>query len=175
MEVLVRDPHGQPVSGAVLELAEDAPPARKVQTDDAARAVFTGLKPSHYVLSVAKEGFEAVSNHAIELPAGGLLLELALTNIATRTDSVEVRGTVIAVEDPTSEPNRLPPQKAKELPNRPATVADALPLTPGVVREPGGGLILSSSPESRSALIVNSADVTDPATGQFGVVSVILI
>lgn len=168
MEVLVRDPHGQPVSGAVLELAGDAPPARKVQTDDAGRAVFTGLKPSHYVLSVAKEGFEPVSNHAIELPAGGLLLELALTNIATRTDSVEVRGTVIAVEDPTSEPNRLPPQKAKELPNRPATVADALPLTPGVVREPGGGLILSSSPENRSALIVNSADVTDPATGQFG-------
>jgi len=37
-----------------------------------------------------------------------------------------------------------------------------------VVREPGGGLILSSSPENRSALIVNSADVTDPATGQFG-------
>ena len=54
------------------------------------------------------------------------------------------------------------------MPNRPATVADALPLTPGVVREPGGALILSSSPENRSALIVNSADVTDPATGQFG-------
>jgi len=48
------------------------------------------------------------------------------------------------------------------------TVADALPLIPGVLREPGGGLILSSSPENRSALVVNSADVTDPATGQFG-------
>src|ERR1035438_9174887 len=57
---------------------------------------------------------------------------------------------------------------AKEMPNRPATVADALPLVPGVVREPGGGLRISDSPENRSALIVNSADVTDPGTGQFG-------
>ena len=39
---------------------------------------------------------------------------------------------------------------------------------PGVVREPGGALIISASAEHRSALIVNSADVTDPATGQFG-------
>ena len=37
-----------------------------------------------------------------------------------------------------------------------------------MVREPNGGLILSASPENRSALIVNSADVTDPGTGQFG-------
>jgi len=34
--------------------------------------------------------------------------------------------------------------------------------------EPGGALRISDSPENRSALIVNSADVTDPATGQFG-------
>jgi hypothetical protein len=47
-------------------------------------------------------------------------------------------------------------------------VADALPLLPGVVRSPGGGLSLSAAGEHRSALIVNSADVTDPATGQFG-------
>ena len=37
-----------------------------------------------------------------------------------------------------------------------------------MIREPGGGLILSSAPEHRAALIVNSADVTDPASGQFG-------
>ena len=47
-------------------------------------------------------------------------------------------------------------------------MADALPLLPGVVRVPGGGLVMSAAGEHRSALIVNSADVTDPATGQFG-------
>ena len=62
----------------------------------------------------------------------------------------------------------LPTDQVKELPSRPATVADALPMVPGVVRKPDGGLEISGSPEHRSSLIVNSADVTDPATGQFG-------
>ncbi|HVY93345.1 MAG TPA: hypothetical protein VHA14_11370, partial [Bryobacteraceae bacterium] len=35
-------------------------------------------------------------------------------------------------------------------------------------REPGGALVISASPEHRNAMIVNSADVTDPGTGQFG-------
>jgi hypothetical protein len=39
---------------------------------------------------------------------------------------------------------------------------------PGVVRSPEGGLRISGAAEHRSAMIVNSADVTDPATGQFG-------
>src|SRR5207302_8986897 len=50
----------------------------------------------------------------------------------------------------------------------PATAADALPLSPGSTREPRGAVLISASAEHRSALIVNSADVTDPATGQFG-------
>ena len=41
-------------------------------------------------------------------------------------------------------------------------------MVPGVIRKPDGGLEISGSPEHHSSLIVNSADVTDPATGQFG-------
>ena len=59
-------------------------------------------------------------------------------------------------------------EAVKELPSRPATVNDALPLIPGIVRQPDGKLQLSGSGEHRSAMIVNSADVTDPATGEFG-------
>src|SRR5919197_5908808 len=51
---------------------------------------------------------------------------------------------------------------------KPAIVADTLPLIPGVVRSAQGEIKISGRGEHRSALIVNSADVTDPATGQFG-------
>ena len=67
-----------------------------------------------------------------------------------------------------SSPTELEPQIAKELSSRPATVVDALPLVPGVARSPGGRLQISGNGEHRSTLIVNSADVTDPVTGQFG-------
>src|ERR1039457_1720339 len=80
----------------------------------------------------------------------------------------EVKGTAEPVEQGSSAPAELPAQTAKQLPSKPATVADVLPLLPGVVRSPGGGLLLSAVGEHRSAMIVNSADVTDPTTGQFG-------
>ena len=88
---------------------------------------------------------------------------------ALERTQVEVKGEGSAVEQGSSPATAVSGQLAKEMPSRPATVADALPLVPGVVREPGGALRISDSPENRSALIVNSADVTDPATGQFGI------
>src|SRR5205085_479310 len=58
--------------------------------------------------------------------------------------------------------------QVKTLPTNPATVSDALPLVPGVVRAPNGELIIDGSGEQRSSLVVNQSDVTDPATGKFG-------
>ncbi len=85
-----------------------------------------------------------------------------------RNEKLEVKGTATPVEQGASTANTLSGETAKELPGRPATVSDALPMIPGVVRKPDGGLQISAAGEHRSALIVNSADVTDPATGQFG-------
>ncbi len=67
-----------------------------------------------------------------------------------------------------SQPTQIASSLARDLPGHPATVADVLPLAPGVIRSPSGDLQISAAGEHRSALIVNSADVTDPATGQFG-------
>src|SRR5206468_9269238 len=83
--------------------------------------------------------------------------------------SIDVKDAANPIEQGATLPATVSGRIARELPSRPATVADALPLIPGVVREPGGGLRISDSAEHRSALIVNSADVTDPATGQFGI------
>ncbi len=56
----------------------------------------------------------------------------------------------------------------KNLPTNPATISDALPLAPGVVRSTDGELKIDGSGEQRSALVINQTDVTDPATGKFG-------
>ena len=73
------------------------------------------------------------------------------------------------VEETTSKPVTLGPTKAKNTPLRPATLTDALPLVPGVVRAPDGTLNIAGLGKNHSALLVNSVDVTDPATGNFGI------
>jgi hypothetical protein len=167
INVLTVDDAGRPVIGVQVELKLEQRRVATGEVNEVGRISFLDQRPGVYTITATKNGFLPAEKKDVDLSEGNVTLELEIVPVPTRTDSVEVRGTVVEVEG-ASVPNTLPPEKAKELPSRPATVADVLPLTPGVVREPGGALILSSSPESRSALIVNSADVTDPGTGQFG-------
>ena len=140
-----------------------------MSTDAQGQAAFSGLQAGRYRVAAAKDGFQPTRRDGLEVTASGeIALELTMVPVLTHSDSVEVRETANAVELATSAPVTLSAQNTKDLPNRPATVADALPLVPGVLREPGGGLTISASAEHRSAMVVNSTDVTDPATGQFG-------
>jgi hypothetical protein len=82
-----------------------------------------------------------------------------------RTDSITVEA---QAEKTATTANQASGSDVKELPSRPSSVRDALPLIPGVLRTPQGKLVISSGPEHRSSLLVNSTDVTDPATGSFG-------
>jgi hypothetical protein len=169
VEVSVFDEAKHPVPGVDVRLENTRNIVFSAVTDVKGRVEFTQLDSGHYEIAATKEGFEPIKKSEIDLPQDGVLsLELTLTAATVRRDSVDVRGTVSPVDQGASSSTELPAQIAKELPSRPATVADALPLIPGVARSPGGGLQISGAGEHRSALIVNSADVTDPATGQFG-------
>ena len=169
LDVLATDAGGHALNAVRVELVDEQGNLKSGETDELGHILFANLRAHRYRITATLVGFEPVEKQNLEPQQALVALHLIMVPKITRSESIEVRGTIMEVEESTSEPNRLPPQKAKELPSRPATVADALPLTPGVLREPGGALILSASPEHRSALIVNSADVTDPATGQFGI------
>ena len=155
------------VPGVRVQLKSGDAAAIAFDTDESGRAVFLDLRAAKYHLSVAQKGFEPVERDLDLSPGAAVTLELTLVPALERTQ-VEVKGEGSIVEQVAPPATAVSGQLTKEMPNRPATVTDALPLIPGVVREPGGALRISDSPENRSALIVNSADVTDPDTGQFG-------
>jgi hypothetical protein len=85
-----------------------------------------------------------------------------------RHDTVEVHATAPATPTASSPAANVKPAEVKELPSRPATVNDVLPLLPGITRTPDGALRMNGADEQRGAMLVNQADVTDPATGSFG-------
>ncbi len=168
IDVTVLDQTSQAVPGARVQLKIGQQVVASAETDENGHARFTQLTPARYAIIAAREGFEPAQKVGLDLALdASISVELTLVPLAQR-ESIDVRDTAAAVEVGASAPSQMSGQSAKGLPNRPATVADALPMIPGVVREPGGGLMISASGEQRSAMIVNSADVTDPATGQFG-------
>ena len=169
LEVSVLDQSNLPIPGVRLELKAGAAVAASVETDAAGKASLPGLTLGSYSLTATRDGYEPFRKTGLDI-SGATSLEITLVpKLAASRESVEVTGTATPVEAAAaSAPETLQTQDANALPTQPATVSDALPLLPGVVRSPGGGLILSSSGEQRSSMIVNSADVTDPATGEFG-------
>ena len=167
--ISVLDSQNRPIQGVLVRLKTGADEIASAVSDDQGRVAFGNLKPAHYEIQASKDGFDTVREPDLDLAqAGARPLDIYLVLSPARKDSVEVHETAGPVDQGSSAPASLPARIAKDLPSRPATVSDALPLVPGVARSPGGGLQLSGSGEHRSALIVNSADVTDPATGQFG-------
>jgi hypothetical protein len=159
------------VGGVRVELRLAGAVVATTITNEKGEAEFSGVAAGTYEVVVSKEGLETLTEKEIAVAAGSDV-EIKFTVIPRieLTDSVNVQaGSDANVEKSASVSTELKREQIKDTPNKPATVADTLPLIPGVVRSAQGEIKISGSGEHRSALIVNSADVTDPATGQFGV------
>ena len=169
LDVIVLDQSRLPVPGAEVEIALGNQSIATVFSDQSGRTVFPPRKPGRYTIRVSKAGFEtaAVPDFAWD-GAAPASLEVTLMAAGTK-ESIEVHAEASAVATAAAAPGAsISADAVKAVPSRPATVADTLPLIPAIVRQPGGALQLSGTGEHRNAMLVNSADVTDPATGEFG-------
>jgi hypothetical protein len=158
------------ITAAPAPASDGAP--RSAETNASGEARLTGLAPGRYRVTIGAKGFDDlvtfidVVAESAETPATAI--DAILTTGGPRTDSITVQGVIEAPLEQANTPAVLDRQQVKNLPDRPRTVSDALPLAPGIVRLPNGQLRLSGSGEHRSALLLNSATASDPATGQFG-------
>jgi Carboxypeptidase regulatory-like domain len=157
-----------PLAAVHIELRRNGNVFASADTDGTGSAILSQLPVGKAAVTASKLGYLTAQQGDITLTEASLAdIELTMARQPTHKEKVEVTAVPDSVT-PSAGTQSLPTESAKELPSRPATVTDALPLIPGVMRSPQGSLEISGSDESRSGLIVNSADVTDPATGQFG-------
>jgi hypothetical protein len=170
VRVTAFDEAGQAVAAVQAQLKRAGAVIATAVTNDKGAAEFPNLVPGTYEVIVSKEGFETLTQLEIVVAASAPV-EVRFTLVPKIEVKEEVRVRASAgtpIEQGASPAAELRRTQLKELPNKPVTVTDALPLLPGVVRSPQGEIKISGSSENRSAFIVNAADVTDPATGQFG-------
>lgn len=101
--------------------------------------------------------------------SGDIAYKIDLLQNLRAEESVTVQATGDEITDQTSSPGAaIKPEEANESPLRPLTVTDALPLIPGVVQAPNGQTQIEGAGELHSTLLINNLDVSDPATGRFG-------
>jgi hypothetical protein len=163
MTVKVRDSANQPIAGAQITVNAHSAVVASSETNPEGNATLSFPVAANVEISVKKEGLEPISR---KIALDSLTTDIEITMIPR----IEARETVSVQsgDSPSaSTVETLAHDSIKEMTNRPANVADALALTPGVLRTPDG-IAIAGGDEKHNALIVNSVDSTDPATGQFG-------
>lgn len=172
IRVTASDEAEKPVAGVLIEAKLKGAVVATATTDDKGVAEFSNLQPGTYEIAVSKETFEPLTQSDVALAAGAPV-EVKFTMIprVQLKDTIEVKAgaDTAPIEKGASPATALERTDVKGIPSNPATVKDTLPLVPGVVRSTEGEIKIAGTGEHRSALVVNAADVTDPATGQFGV------
>src|SRR5262249_22636043 len=171
LKASARDESDKPVAGVLVEVKKDNTTLASGTSDEKGEVHLSDIPPGTYEIAVSKTGFEPMNQPDLVVTAS-TPVEVVFIMVAKveLKDTVNVKaGSDQKIEQSSSAPTELQRATVKDIPGKPGTVADTLPLVPGVVRSPQGEIKISGSGEHRSALIVNSADVTDPATGQFGV------
>jgi hypothetical protein len=171
--VSVSDANGQTerLPGASLNLQRAIPgqATRSAVTNDQGEYKFTDLAAGVYTLQVGLNGFKQ-HKESLTIRAGITMV----ANIGLELEGVSGNVTVVANGDGLNPTDAAPPSSFKQdtlqtVPLVNERFEDALPLVPGVVRGPDGLLNVKGSRASQSTLTVNSANVTDPVTGDFAI------
>ncbi len=170
IHITVTDEKGQPVEQALAELHLQGQLVASALMDGAGKGSLTVQSAGSYLLTVSKNAYIKIEA-IVEVRANSDIQEvdIALTRLGPSQQTITVHGTVSnPVAESASSQTTLAPTQAKDTPSKPATLTDALPLVPGVVRAKDGSVRIAGLGENHSALLVNSVNVTDPATGGFG-------
>src|SRR5262249_20767900 len=130
--------------------------------DAQGRYTFTAVTPGKYEVQASSPGFEATSS--LVLRAGRTeVIELEL-----KPTEVKNSVTVTANDQEKQQPapsSTINEETLRDAPTINERFESVLPLIPGVVRGLDGRINLKGARATQSGALVNSANVTDPATG----------
>ncbi|HJX92137.1 MAG TPA: TonB-dependent receptor [Pyrinomonadaceae bacterium] len=161
-------PDGQSynIPGANLKLKSGTQVA-ETSANEAGEYEFTKLLPGQYTIEATTEGFKTSSNTIVIHAAETLVQNISL-EVADITASVSVTSADESLQTSDAAPgSTVKHDTLKALPLVTEQLVDALPLVPGVVRGPDGQIDVKGARSSQSSMTVNSANVTDPVTGEF--------
>ena len=163
LHVVIHDSRGGPIDNTLLIF--QAPGMADIQRTTGPDGIVRVEGPCGlWTVHASKTGFQKDSRtiHITTRADIRMVLDPEIVH-----SSVDVRDTAPAIEQAAPGKTEIRPSEIKNLPSRPMNVADALPLTPGVIAGRDGEVTIAGSGEQHAALVVNETDVTDPATGKF--------
>ena len=138
------------------------PADREAQSDAQGAFAIDGLPPGVYGVEASAPGLSATV--VLEVKAGPASVVAIELNVASVTSAVTVSASAAPVDE-SAQKNTIGESTVEKAPNQDEKIETLLPLVPGVVRGPDGRINMKGAQATQAGWLVNSANVTDPATG----------
>lgn len=162
----VQDSMGQSyIANAKVTL--NGPAIMEAETDEGGKFEFREVQPGTYTMEAAAPGLAATQVLTVEM---GKVLQISLELKPTTVhDSVTVTASASEVLAISASPSGSVTSSTLQIaPNKDDRSESVLPTLPGVVRGPDGRINMKGARSTQSGALVNSANATDPATGNPG-------
>jgi hypothetical protein len=161
--VFTKGPSGEPavLPGVVIVL--HGPVTKETESDGKGAFTVDGLPPGNYQIEANAPGLYAAL--AIEVSANTPSTVSIEMNVAAVTSTINVIASDASVAEESAQQSTVTQSVVEKAPNQEEKVESLLPLVPGVVRGPDGRINMKGAQATQAGWLVNSANVTDPATG----------
>ena len=139
---------------------------RQTESDAIGRYRFDLVPPGPYTAEATVPGLTGAVT--VDVAAGevaNLGIPLELTTVTSSVTVTATDSTLPLVSTQSLQTATITQSTLESAPNRNENVESLLPLVPGVVRGPDGRINMKGARSTQGGWLVNSANVTDPATG----------
>jgi hypothetical protein len=162
-DVFTQNEGREPLVLPGARVALRGPVTKETQSDEKGDYAFDAVPAGTYTVEAQAPGLGA--ELTIEVKAD----ETTIARLELQLDAVKSTVTVTADAPAaiaeTAQTTTIRQSTLESAPNQTERFESLLPLVPGVVRGPDGRINMKGSRSTQSGWLVNSANVTDPATG----------
>lgn len=162
-EVVTKTQNGEPAVLPEARIVLHGPVNKEAQSDARGAFAIDDLPPGMYDIEASAPGLNTTL--AVEVKPGTASVVPIELDIATVTSTVTVAANDPPAVEESAQKNTISRSIVEEAPNQTEKIESLLPLVPGVVRGPDGRINMKGAQATQAGWLVNSANVTDPATG----------
>jgi hypothetical protein len=163
--VFITDADGGRSVVPATKITLDGPTHLEAFSDNEGKFALSAVPVGSYTIAAKTPGMTATQG--VVVTAGSVSQAQLEMKLEAVTESTTVTATTDSVDTKTepSGTNTIAESAVHNMPNADEHFQSLLPLVPGVVRGPNGQINMKGARASQNGSLVNSADVTDPATG----------
>ena len=162
-QVFTKGTNGEPAVLPDVLVVLHGPITKETKSDAKGAFAVDGFPPGTYQIEANAPGLYAAL--PVEVSAGTSSTVSVEMNVAAVTSTVNVTASDTAQGEESAQHNTISQSVVEKAPNQEEKIESLLPLVPGVVRGPDGRINIKGAQATQAGWLVNSANVTDPATG----------